>query len=278
MQLNLNPTREQRDAMRAGPAGPVAIVEFVRHRDPQRYDAFLDRLQPVLRLHSGRLVYRARVEQLLIGEREEGWNGVCVLQFRSRDAYLRMLEAEDYREATLVRDAAVDALASLCCRPTSRLLFTGTRLLLRLRALRVSRTPLTQKPLPTSGGLHPTQEQLETLRKSMSSNPVVMLNLLAYRERAQLGDEQVSGAEAYGRYARIAGTLNARLGGSILWSGQNAVPLVGDLGSWQRVAFVFYPSRAAYLELESRSDYREAAVARDAGLERTQLLVTTPSG
>ena len=196
MQLNLNPTREQREAMRAGPAGPVAIVELVRHRDPQRYDTFLDRLQPVLRRHRGRLMYRGRVEQLLIGERDEGWNGVCAMRFRSRDDYLRMLEAEDYREATLVRDAAVDALASLCCRAPSRVLLTGTRLLLRLRSLGVSRTPLTQKPLPNSGGLHPTQEQLETLRKSMSSDPVVMLNLLTYCERAQLGDEQVSAGSA----------------------------------------------------------------------------------
>jgi len=278
MQLNLNPTREQRDAMQAGPAGPVAVVELVHCSDPQRYEAFLDQLQRVLRQHGGRLVYRARIDQVLIGEGDDGWNAVCVMQFRSQAGYPRMLDADDYREVTLLRDAAVDALASLWCRPTSRLLLSGTRLLLRLRALRISRTPLTQKPLPTTGRLHPTQEQLETLRKNVSGDPVVMLNLLDYRDRAQLGDEQVSGAEAYGRYARVAGTLNARLGGSIVWSGQNAEPLVGDPGSWQRLAFVSYPSRAAYLELESRSDYREAAAARDAGLERTRLLVTTPSG
>ena len=48
--------------------------------------------------------------------------------------------------------------------------------------------------------LYPKREQLETLIAGPPDSPVVMLNLLRFKERATAPDEGVSGQQAYQRY------------------------------------------------------------------------------
>ncbi len=62
-------------------------------------------------------------------------------------------------------------------------------------------------------------------------------------------------------------------GGQIVWGGQQEmVAIGGKADEWDEVVCVRYPSRAAFLEMIDRPDYRAALYHRDAGLERTALL------
>jgi hypothetical protein len=49
--------------------------------------------------------------------------------------------------------------------------------------------------------VHPTEEQIRQLVARSDDGPVVMLNLLRFKEHADGIDEGVSGAEAYARYS-----------------------------------------------------------------------------
>ena len=56
--------------------------------------------------------------------------------------------------------------------------------------------------------------------------PIVMINLLRYRERAAYPSdfeaEPCSGREAYRRYGAVAAQTIAKVGGSVLWAGDVA--------------------------------------------------------
>jgi uncharacterized protein (DUF1330 family) len=125
----------------------------------------------------------------------------------------------------------------------------------------------------------PTQEQLNALAKSKLEGAIVMVNLLRFRERAAYepgtgeADQNLSGREAYQRYSETALICLLEAGGEITWAGlQELVVIGGAKDEWDEVICVRYPSRAAFLEMTNRPDYRAALYHRDAGLERTALL------
>ena len=70
--------------------------------------------------------------------------------------------------------------------------------------------------MATENALDPTQEQIKAfLGQKKASEPVYMLNLLKFKETATYKDgEEVSGREAYGRYAKAFGEMVRALGGN----------------------------------------------------------------
>lgn len=91
--------------------------------------------------------------------------------------------------------------------------------------------------------------------------PVVMLNLLEFAK---------NGGAEYRRYGQIALPQIERRGGKVLYSG---VPLSEDAtaGHWDQVIIVYYPTRAAFLDMMADPDYRAGLPHRTAGLKRTEL-------
>jgi len=130
-----------------------------------------------------------------------------------------------------------------------------------------------------SRSLVPSPEQLQALAANKHDGAIVMVNLLTYREMAAYEEaraeakEKLSGRAAYQRYGATALRCVLEAGGSIVWGGQQLMVAVGDKGDdWDEVVCVRYPSRAAFLAMIDRPDYRAALYHRDAGLERTALL------
>lgn len=130
-----------------------------------------------------------------------------------------------------------------------------------------------------SRSLIPSPEQLLALAENKHDGAIVMVNLLTYREKAAYEEdrteakENLSGRAAYQRYGATALRCVLEAGGSIAWGGQQLMVAVGDKNDeWDEVVCVRYPSRAAFLAMIERPDYRAALYHRDAGLERTALL------
>ena len=131
--------------------------------------------------------------------------------------------------------------------------------------------------------LEPTEAQLDALMKADQTTPVVMVNLLKFRDKAVYEDGRdaggISGAEAYGLYGQVAQKKIKSVGGSILWQSPREQLVVGtDKDDWDAVVLVRYPSRKAFLEMTSEADYREALPHRTAGLERTALIQCMDTG
>jgi uncharacterized protein (DUF1330 family) len=116
-------------------------------------------------------------------------------------------------------------------------------------------------------GRAPTIDHLniEALSALPDDAPVVMLNLMRFRDRSL--DGRGSGWDAYRRYSALAIKLIKARGGTITWTGTaEAVALgVAEGNRWDYVALVRYPSRGAFIDMMTSPEYARANVERDNG-------------
>jgi uncharacterized protein (DUF1330 family) len=128
--------------------------------------------------------------------------------------------------------------------------------------------------------INPNADQFAELAAAPDEGPVVMLNLLKFKARADRagpGAAATTGVEAYGRYGETAVQMVEARGGKVLWAGHADQILIGDpTEDWDQVILVQYPSRAAFIDMVSQPQYREAHAHRESGLERSVLVACTP--
>ncbi len=128
--------------------------------------------------------------------------------------------------------------------------------------------------------LNPTREQFKGMYGLPLDRPVMMLNLLRFREKAvyQDGDpemgEDVSGAEAYARYSNEATPIFDRLGASQAWIGTPELVLIGDSHAdlWDLAFVARYPSGQAFIDMVKDPDYQRAVRHRNAAVLESRLI------
>ena len=89
----------------------------------------------------------------------------------------------------------------------------------------------------------PTDLNEEFVRSLPDDGPVVMVNLVRFRERSL--DDRGSGWDAYSRYSKADIPLLKQVGGTILWAGHVEGAALGHLRDperWDWVVVVHYPS------------------------------------
>ena len=111
---------------------------------------------------------------------------------------------------------------------------------------------------------HIRKDFLESLPEK---GPVVMVNLVRFRARSL--DGQGTGWDAYSRYSKGDIPLIKKVGGTVLWAGHVEGVAFGELadGRWDWVVLVQYPSRAAFLEMMTSSEYAQVNAHRENGVE-----------
>jgi uncharacterized protein (DUF1330 family) len=131
--------------------------------------------------------------------------------------------------------------------------------------------------------INPDSDQLAEIGElagAAGDGPVIMLNLNRYRARAAYDaeprdrvDPDVTGREAYERYAVVALPTLERVGGRVLWHAASPGTVIGD-GSdrYDEIIAVFYPSLQAFLALALDPAILAAISHRSAGLERAALI------
>ena len=129
----------------------------------------------------------------------------------------------------------------------------------------------------------PEREAFEAFKKLPRDTPIEMLNLLRFRDRAAYPEdhpcagEAMSGLDAYRRYSKESGPIFSRVGGTMVWSGTPQVVLIGPADErWDAAFIARYPSAAAFLEMVTDPDYRKAVVNRQAAVETSRLIRTSP--
>jgi uncharacterized protein (DUF1330 family) len=122
----------------------------------------------------------------------------------------------------------------------------------------------------------PNADQFHELAAATDEGPVVMLNLLKFKPRAD-ADDTKTGEEAYRSYGDTAVAMIEERGGKVIWAGRADQILIGDPSEdWDQVLLVQYPSRAAFLDMVSQPAYLEAHEHRESGLERTIVVACSP--
>ena len=128
--------------------------------------------------------------------------------------------------------------------------------------------------------IEPSAQQLEEFLAAPADDaPIVMINLLRYRDRAQYPPgstaEPCSGRDAYQRYGAEVLPMLAAVGGKILWLGNAKHTVIGPQAErWDDAVLVQYPSRNAFLTMISRPEYQRIAVHRSAALDDSRLIAT----
>ena len=124
--------------------------------------------------------------------------------------------------------------------------------------------------------LYPTPEQLRAVLSGPPDQPVIMINLLRFKPKADAPNDTVSGEDAYRRYAEKMIAFVESKGGRVIWSGRVDSQLIGEGGDvFHMVGLVEYPSRKAFVEIATDPYVQEIGVHRASGLEGQWLLAAT---
>ncbi|MCA1458331.1 DUF1330 domain-containing protein [Bradyrhizobium sp. BRP22] len=96
---------------------------------------------------------------------------------------------------------------------------------------------------------------IEGLAKLAPQEPVVMVNLMRFRERSLDGDG--SGWDAYLRYSALTVPMIKARGGTLLWTGNASTVALGrsDGNQWDYLALVYYPTVTAFIDMMTSADY-----------------------
>jgi hypothetical protein len=94
--------------------------------------------------------------------------------------------------------------------------------------------------------IEPTAEQIGALADAPDDRPIVMLNLLRFKERADGIDaaEAITGRQAYERYGEGVAPHIARVGAEVLAMGECRQSVIAPRDeAWDGIVLVRYPSR-----------------------------------
>lgn len=137
----------------------------------------------------------------------------------------------------------------------------------------------------SEGHVDPTREAFDQFKSLPRDEPIQMLNLIRYRDKAAYpaGHENAgkdwSGAEAYREYGRTSGPVLQRVGGRIIWRGKPRVTLTGPPEErWDAGFIAEYPSAAAFFAMISDEEYQHAVVNRTAAVADSRLIRFDPRG
>jgi uncharacterized protein (DUF1330 family) len=129
--------------------------------------------------------------------------------------------------------------------------------------------------------LYPTADRVADLTAATSDQPIVMLNLLKFRERAQYADgraSELSGRDAYMLYGAKMQQVVEREGGRMVFSGEIMSLVIGTVEEmWDVAALVEYPSSAAFARIVTSPEVGAIGVHRAAGLAGQLLIRVAPT-
>jgi uncharacterized protein (DUF1330 family) len=130
--------------------------------------------------------------------------------------------------------------------------------------------------------VYPKGEQLTDAIQKGSDGPIVMVNLLKFKDKAVYKDgraDDASGREAYDRYAEEMLPFVKAHGGRVIFVGPVKSLVIGNVEeTWDAVALVEYPTSEAFVKIAMSPDVARFGVHREAGLAGQLLIQCTQAG
>lgn len=132
--------------------------------------------------------------------------------------------------------------------------------------------------------VHPTQETGAAFVARSIEGPVVMLNLLRFRDVADYSetpelapDAEITGVQAYRRYMAHTQPYLEQAGGEVLLSAEGGAPLIGPMDErWDLVLLVRYPDSQTFLSFAGDEEYLAGLGHRTAAIEDSRLFPLAP--
>ena len=115
----------------------------------------------------------------------------------------------------------------------------------------------------------------KALKTIPADTPVVMLNLLKFRQQAQYDDasQTCTGKEAYATYSKGAFEHLQETGAEVIfWGDAQAAVIAPEGEEWDEVLMVRYPSIQKFVEMVTNPEYQALSKHRTAALENARLI------
>ena len=118
--------------------------------------------------------------------------------------------------------------------------------------------------------VYPNKEQIKGFMEPASEEPICMVNLLKFKEKAEYEDGRdtdLTGREAYALYEEGVKKLLQEIGGGIGFEGDVERLALGEVEElWDVVGLAVWPSRGAMFKVMQSPDMQAISVHRSAGL------------
>ena len=117
----------------------------------------------------------------------------------------------------------------------------------------------------------PNDQQMAGFLEEGKDQPIYMVNLLKFKDKATYPDKRetdLTGEEAYAIYGQEVRKHLEKVGAKPIFSGKVSRLMLGEVEDlWDVVAIAMYPNRKAMLDMISDPEYIKSAQHRVAGLE-----------
>jgi len=117
----------------------------------------------------------------------------------------------------------------------------------------------------------PNDQQMAGFLEEGKDQPIYMVNLLKFKDKATYPDKRetdLTGEEAYAIYGQEVRKHLEKVGAKPIFSGKVSRLMLGEVEDlWDTVAIAMYPNRKAMLDMISDPEYIKSAQHRVAGLE-----------
>ena len=127
--------------------------------------------------------------------------------------------------------------------------------------------------------VYPNKEQIKGFMEPASEEPICMVNLLKFKEKAEYEDGRdtdLTGREAYALYEEGVKKLLQEIGGGIGFEGDVERLALGEVDElWDVVGLAVWPSRGAMFKVMQSPEMQAISVHRSAGLAGQLNLETT---
>ena len=124
--------------------------------------------------------------------------------------------------------------------------------------------------------IDPNPEALDEMRAADPDEPIVMLNMLKFRDVALsgFGVDGMSGRDAFMHYGALNDSEDVRYENEPFWFGPAHRTIIGE-EQWDLVILVRYPSRRHFIDKVSDPKYLEISKVRSAALVDSRLVELT---
>ena len=113
--------------------------------------------------------------------------------------------------------------------------------------------------MEVKNALMPNDEQMTGFLEKDKDQPIFMVNLLKFKDKAEYPDKRetdLTGEEAYAIYGKEVRKHLEKVGGKPIFSGKVSRLMLGEVEDlWDLIAIATYPNRKAMLDMISDPEY-----------------------
>ncbi len=234
--------------------------------------------------HQGTCLHWFHCEYAIIGGDSDFWTHAAIFQFPNFKAVKQAVHQG-------ISNKNIESVQGFAVRPTLPpkfilFLFKLLRPIGHLLSQNAKKRTADEilESLEDEGRVTPRKYQIERHLQNTRTSKAYMINLLHTYKKAQYGNgnqSMVSGDTAYyRRYGLVALRSVLMQGGNLILSGKMGHPIIEynapkmTKGVWDGIGIMEYPNPSKLFALKHMPGYQKALTHRDAGLERTVLIIS----